>query len=88
MHEHCTRNCGRDAEAAGELALAEAWFADNCQRGYRWSCDDLVRVRAKLAPGPPAEPSATKCRGARRGRFNFAIDKLTLGSYIMQRGLR
>ena len=49
---HTCGHCARDAEAAGERALAEAWFSANCQHGYRWSCEDLARLRS----GAPASP--------------------------------
>ena len=44
--QSCT-HCGREAEAAGEPALAEAWFAGACQKGNRLACDELSRLRAQ-----------------------------------------
>jgi hypothetical protein len=49
---HTCGYCARDAEAAGERALAEAWFAANCQHGYKWSCQDLARLRSGLPSSP------------------------------------
>jgi hypothetical protein len=42
---HTCNYCARDAEAGGEPALAEAWFAASCQHGYRWSCGEQERLQ-------------------------------------------
>ena len=44
-------HCAREAEAAGELKLAEAWFAVTCQSPQRWACDDLERLRQRPSTG-------------------------------------
>jgi hypothetical protein len=44
-------HCAREAEAAGELELAEAWFTATCQSPQRWGCDDLARLRQRLSTG-------------------------------------
>ena len=49
---HTCGYCAREAEAAGDRALAESWFAANCQHGYQWSCQDLARLRSGR-PSPP-----------------------------------
>lgn len=49
--QSCGR-CAREAEAAGELELAEAWFAATCQSPQRWGCDDLARLRLSTGRVP------------------------------------
>ena len=44
-------HCAREAEAAGELELAEAWLVATCQSPHRWGCDDLERLRQRLSTG-------------------------------------
>ena len=44
-------HCAREAEAAGDLQLAEAWFAATCQSPQRWACDDLARLRQRPSMG-------------------------------------
>jgi hypothetical protein len=44
-------HCAREAEAAGELQLAEEWFTATCQSPQRWGCDDLARLRGRASTG-------------------------------------
>jgi hypothetical protein len=44
-------HCAKEAEAAGERALAEAWFSNVCQKGSRFACDELARLRTARRPG-------------------------------------
>lgn len=50
---HSCGYCAREAVSAGAPALAEAWLAASCARGYRWSCRDLEQLqRARMSAGP------------------------------------
>jgi hypothetical protein len=51
---HSCGYCAKDAEAAGETALAASWLSLTCERGYRWGCRDLEQLRRRLAQRPTA----------------------------------
>jgi hypothetical protein len=46
---HTCGYCAKDALAAGRAAIAEAWLASTCQRGYGWGCRDLEELRQPSA---------------------------------------
>jgi hypothetical protein len=46
---HTCGYCAKDALAAGQKAIAEAWLASTCQRGYGWGCRDLEELRRQAS---------------------------------------
>ncbi len=50
---HTCGHCAREAVAAGERQLAEAWLSSTCSRGCRWGCRDLAELRHRS--GGPAQ---------------------------------
>jgi hypothetical protein len=50
---HSCVYCAREAVSAGAPALAEAWLAVSCGRGYRWSCREVEQLQhARISAGP------------------------------------
>jgi hypothetical protein len=54
---HTCGYCAKDALAAGQPRLAEAWLASTCQRGYRWGCRDLEELRRQHRSTAPDQVS-------------------------------
>ena len=54
---HTCGYCAKDALAAGQPEIAEAWLASTCQRGYSWGCRDLEELRRQHRSSAPAQVS-------------------------------